>query len=179
MKIDEQVRKCVAFVGFRTRDGSFRFAGTAFFLGRDVPGEAKATSAYLVTAKHVIDGICKKGLPEVWARLNHTDGTSKWFSTKLTDWFFHPSDNSIDVAILRAGIPYEYDHLVYPYSKCATSQLIEENEISLGDEVFIIGLFRHHHGTRKNIPIVRVGNLASMPDEKVVTKDFGEMDAIL
>jgi hypothetical protein len=56
---------------------------------------------------------------------------------------------------------------------------MEQNEISLGDEVFIVGLFRHHHGNRKNIPIVRVGNLASMREEKIITKDFGEMDAAL
>jgi hypothetical protein len=60
MRIDEQIRKCVAFVGFRMAEGSFRFAGTAFYLGHDVPGEAKVTSVNLVTARHVIQSIRKK-----------------------------------------------------------------------------------------------------------------------
>lgn len=56
---------------------------------------------------------------------------------------------------------------------------MKENEVGLGEEVFVVGLFRHHHGNDKNIPIVRVGNLASVGEERVVTRDVGEMDAML
>lgn len=134
---------------------------------------------YLVTARHVVESIRSKGLSEVWLRLNHTDGTSKWFSSSLEQWFVHEADGSIDAAILRAGIPDGFDHLVFPWSLCITPERMKENEVGLGEEVFIVGLFRHHHGNNKNIPIVRIGNLASVGEEKVVTRDFGEMDAML
>ena len=49
----------------------------------------------------------------------------------------------------------------------------------MGDEVFVVGLFRHRHGTQRNIPIVRVGNLAALTEEKVATNDFGLVDAYL
>jgi hypothetical protein len=33
-------------------------------------------------------------------------------------------------------------------------------QVGLGYEVFITGLFTHHHGNRRNVPIVRIANLA-------------------
>ena len=81
--------------------------------------------------------------------------------------------------MIRTGIPPEWDHLIIPLSMCVTPQTLVSNEVGLGDEVFVVGLFRHHHGTLKNIPIVRVGNLAALTEEKVSTKDFGLVDAYL
>ena len=39
----------------------------------------------------------------------------------------------------------------------------------LGDEVSTIGLYASHYGATKNIPVVRTGNIAMMPDEPVLT----------
>lgn len=179
MRVNDQVRKCVAFVGYQDASGKYQFAGSAFWLGRDASGAEKAKSAVLVTARHVIDGIRGLGLDEVWLRLNRSDGTSKWFSSQLADWVVHPTDKSIDVALLPAGIPADCDHLIFPLSRCVTPEVMQDNEVGLGDEVFIVGLFRHHSGSRRNIPIVRVGNLALLGEERIVTAGFGEMDANL
>jgi hypothetical protein len=62
---------------------------------------------------------------------------------------------------------------------CATVEAMSANAVGPGDEVFITGLFRHHHGQQRKIPIVRVGNLAALTEERVVTKDFGPIDAYL
>src|SRR5262245_14611756 len=157
MLVPDDVRKCVAFVGFRMANGTFRLAGSVFFLGRDKPGQPKADPMYAVTAKHVIDDIRGTGVEHAWLRLNLKAREEDWFQTTLADWFVHPRDTSIDVAILKIGLTATFDHLVFPYSMCITNDLMQENEIALGDEVFITGLFRHHHGSRRNIPIVRVG----------------------
>lgn len=179
MLVSDDVRKCVAFLGLRMANGTFRFAGSVFFLGRDRQGETKADPVYAVTAKHVIDDIRGTGVEDAWLRLNLKDGEANWFQTSLKDWFVHPTDTSIDVAILKTGLANTFDHLVFPYSLCITDERMRENEVGLGDEVFITGLFRHHHGSRRNIPIVRVGNLASMGEEKISTKSFGDIDALL
>jgi hypothetical protein len=50
--------------------------------------------------------------------------------------------------------------------------------VATGDAVFITGLFRHHQGARRNIPIARHGNLACLNEESVSTQ-FGQMDAFL
>jgi hypothetical protein len=179
MLIPDDIRKCVAFVGLQMANGEFRLCGSVFFLGRDKPGQSAASPMYAVTAKHVIEKIRAMGTDQVWLRLNLKSGEARWFNTSLNDWFSHPKDRSIDVAILETGLDISFDHLVYPYSRCVTDEVMRENQVGLGDEVFITGLFRHHHGSRRNIPIVRVGNLACMTEEKVSTKYLGEIDAYL
>ena len=87
MRIPEQVRKCVVFLGYKTASGETRFAGTGFFLGRVVETvQGGIGFRYLVTARHVIDGIKDKGISEVLFRGNKKDGTSQWFGTQLADW---------------------------------------------------------------------------------------------
>lgn len=179
MVVPDDVRKCVAFLGLRMADGTFRLAGSLFFLGKIKEGEAVASSMYAVTARHVIDNIRKTGVAESLLRVNRKDGKAQWLKAPLNEWYVHPTDPTIDVAILTMGLPEPLDHLFLPYSLCATEQHMRDNEVGLGDEVFVTGLFRHHHGTRRNIPIVRVGNLACMTEEKIATDQFGEMDAFL
>lgn len=160
-------------------DGSFRFAGSVFFLGRDQPGSDKADPVYAVTARHVVDAIRRKGLDRILFRMNRKNGEAQWIAVPIDGWFSHPTDTSIDVAIFKTGISSEFDHLVLPYSLCLTDEKMKEHRVGAGDEVFVTGLFRHHHGSKKNIPIVRVGNIACMTEEKISTRDFGEMDAYL
>ena len=175
MFVSDDIRKCVVFLGYRLANGDYEFAGSAFYLG-EISGE-RAVSVSLVTAKHVIDGIRHLGLDEVFIRYNEKSGESKWESTRLADWMFHPSDISIDVAVLRRGVPDAHDHLVIPTSLVASSEALKTNDVGLGDEVFVTGLFKHHAGARRNVPIVRVGNIAAM--QEVQTKGFGLIDAYL
>jgi hypothetical protein len=76
------------------------------------------------------------------------------------------------------GFPHDCDHLVLPYSLAVNDHIMKEHEIGIGDEVFITGLFHHHYGISKNIPILRVGNLACVDEEKISTK-YGSMAAYL
>lgn len=178
MIISDEFRRCVVFLGYRMADGQFRLAGSAFFFGRQTSA-TQADNVFLITARHVVDGIRKKGLVEVYVRANTKAGGTVWAKTQLSDWRFHPTDQSVDVAVLLTGVSPDWDHLVAPDVMCATDEAMAANEVALGDEVFVVGLFRHHHGASKNIPIVRVGNLAALAEEKVVTRDFGPMDAYL
>jgi|ERR1017187_1280103 hypothetical protein len=178
MIVPDEIRKCVAFIGFQMADNSFRMAGSAFFIGRGEEG-GNAKQVYLTTACHVIDGIKGKGIVKVHIRMNHTAGNAVWIETNIADWFSHPTDKSIDIAILPCRIPPEFDHRVIPFSMCATEEKIKTNEVGLGDEVFVTGLFRHHHGNRRNVPIVRIGNIACLVEEKISTNNYGEIDAYL
>ena len=58
---------------------------------------------------------------------------------------------------------------------CASGKTFTENEVALGDEVIVSGLFKHHFGKSRNIPIVRTGNLAALSEERIKTKMFGEI----
>jgi hypothetical protein len=166
MKIPEGIKTCVAFVGLRMADGTFRMAGTVYFIGRDDNG---SNLNYAVTAKHVIEGIKSKGLDQVYLRLNMNNGNATWFSTEMGQWKYH-KDPNVDIATLGIRFPPEIDQKFYPLSGAMTNEVKEQHQIEEGDEVFVTGLFRHHHGDLKNIPIVRVGNISAIPEEKIQTR---------
>jgi hypothetical protein len=97
-------------------------------------------------------------------------------------WFYHPSESdSVDVAVLpfaTAGLP-EYD---IEYIQCATfvsEKRIKDYSIGLGDEVIAIGLFTSFYGRSRLTPLVRTGNIAMMPEDKIPLKGFGLADAYL
>jgi len=159
MIVPESLRKCVVFIGYRMDNGDMKFAGSAFFLGRSI-GDHKSDFVHLITAKHVIERIRKHALLHVWIRVNLKNGDSAWFASETSHWKYHTSDASVDVAVAPCGIPEDWDHLVLPDSMIGTPQQLAAKEISLGDELFVVGLFHRHTGARRNIPIVRIGNVA-------------------
>lgn len=188
MYIPDAIRKCVVFIGYSLANGTTELAGTGFLVGRPLQQDATPkfgavvpSFAYILTAKHVLDSIRKKSLDEVWIRLNSKDGKALWASTKLKDWQYHPTEKeTVDVALFNATAmgSSNFDHGVFPVGGFATSEQIKAERIGLGDEIVIVGLFASHYGNTKNIPIVRVGNIAAMPEEKVVT-GLGSIDAYL
>lgn len=94
----------MAFLAIRLQNGEFVYVGTAFWLGPGEPGATSATRAYLVTARHVLDDVRKKtAVEELWLRVNHRDGSSKWLQTQMSEWYVHPSDSTLDVAVLERG----------------------------------------------------------------------------
>lgn len=101
-------------------------------------------------------------------------------TTGMKAWHEHPSDSSVDISVCKFSLTGErFDYLKLLETMVATDEIIKKESIGLGDEVFVTGLFVSHFGKFRNTPIVRVGNIASMPDEKVDTKDFGSIEAYL
>lgn len=176
------IRKCVVFLACRMANGEMRFLGSAFILGRPpegfVSGTAPAIGLRLVTAKHVLDYVRNRALTHIFVRVNTKSGESVWVITEISDWKYHPCDQTVDVAMLPFGILPDWDHLVVPTTSSFIPSIAVEHEVALGEEVFIVGLFRHHRGQKRNIPIVRIGNLAALDEEKVQTAD-SPIDAYL
>ncbi len=54
-----------------------------------------------------------------------------------------------------------------------------ESKIGLGSDVAIVGLFRSHYGRERNVPIIRVGNIAALPGERVLTSVKTHVEAYL
>lgn len=174
MKVPEGIKKCVAFVGLQMADSTFRLLGTVFFVGRD---DAPNMHTYAVTAKHIIEGTKSKGLDRIFIRFNLKDGDSTWLAAPINNWIYHENLN-VDIALLPIGFDKNFDHLFYPLFGAMTASVIKQNEIDVGDEVFITGLFKHYYGIQSNIPIVRVGNISAMPGEQIQTRKH-LMDAYL
>jgi hypothetical protein len=120
----------------------------------------------LVTAKHVIENV---GTRKAFIRINKTNGEGILTEFKQDSWFFHPDNdkNPVDVAVAIA--PYEegFDVKAIPISIFLKPSELLAGKYGVGDDVFITGLFSQHFGQEKNLPIVRTGNIAMIPEEKV------------
>ena len=180
MRVSEEVRKCVVFIGLPITmpDGlqGLSFKGTAFFVS--VPSESikGVYHVYLVTAKHV----AKKLEGQTFMiRINTQDGKSALVIGERTQRWYYATDKSVDVALISYLPPKQFDYRHIPTTLFLPDEEIRSKRIDVGDEVFVTGLFAHLTGAARNLPIVRTGNIAMMPDEPVPTKELGDIEAYL
>jgi len=168
VRINERVKRGVIFLGIVDDTGAFAPYGTGFLLGHRV--DSDDWFLYLVTAKHVIDDMRATNRPMV-GRLNLKAGGAQ--IGRVTDaWETHPTDPKCDVAVAPFVASLDtFDFGIVPTTHVLTDAYVAENNVGGGDSVFTVGLLVSHFGREKNVPVVRSGNIAAMPDEKV---DLGD-----
>ena len=180
MRIPDRLLKSVGFVSRFEPEGDgarLEFGGTAFIVG--VHTDERFGLAHIVTAKHVAQAIDPD---EAVIAMNAKDGAPRFLRTGEHQWFYHPTEeDSVDVAVLPFGCArfQDYDIEWIPEDIFATEQRIAEFDIGLGDEIIIIGLFTRFFGKTQLVPLVRTGNVAMMPKDRLPIKDFGEMEVYL
>jgi hypothetical protein len=182
-----ELLRCVAFVGFKDQHGTYHFAGSGFWIARPGPDDIKDIyrPAYFVTAKHVIKKIHAVSADKrVWLRLNTKTEGQTWYETPKDSWVTHPTDETVDLAVLKIGIDDTFDHVTWPLESCVLADNLDvvttgDRKIELGDELCFAGLFYPHEGKRRNIPIVRIGNIAALRNEPVLSRDSVPMDVYL
>lgn len=130
---------------------------------------------HAVTAKHVAEEVNGKNF---LIGINFKDGKAGWFGSNLK-WWYHPTQQeSVDVAVTiftpsgRADIEY------IPETIFADKERIARYSIGVGDEINVIGLFTRFFGSTRHIPIVRTGNIAMMPSDKLPARN-GETEVYL
>jgi hypothetical protein len=138
--------------------------------------EKGACSVYFVTAKHVVDDLSDR---EIFFSVNKLGGGKTTIEGIIGDqWWHHPTDKTADVAIAQVWPSYDADIVSVNIMQLGTPQVLAFADIGIGDEVFSTGLFTPADGTKKNIPIVRHGNIAMMPCEQIQT-ELGYADLYL
>ena len=180
MFVPNRARRSVLFIGDLTERDAFRPRGTAFLVG--VPDTSgRGLFPYLVTAQHVVVMLQERQKP-IYCRLNRKDGTAAVEPLQAARWWYHPDDSEqTDVAVAALHVNWDVvDHEPIPMPEKweANPLQLGKRDIGLGDETFAIGLFRKHVGTERNIPIIRIGNVAALPEEMIPTK-WGMMRAYL
>lgn len=172
VRVSDKVLSVTVFLG-RDDSGDFVAYGTGFIT-------VVKTDGYLfqqvVTASHVIEQI---NFDPICVRINRLDGRMEHAYLNLKDWVFHP-DKSVDIAVCPANIPpeqYAIRHIDIEKA-LLTKEVLEEHDLGVGDEVYMSGMYTRHLGSTANTPIVRIGNLAAIPREKVET-DRGYVRAYL
>ncbi|MGB8771758.1 MAG: hypothetical protein WCC92_19245 [Candidatus Korobacteraceae bacterium] len=165
MRVPDQVRKCVLFVGLpELPDPEYR--GTAFIV--TVPGKSDNHFAFMVTARHVAEVLEGNGF---YIRANKKrGGTAELRGVADNPWWYHPTEREfVDCAVTMFAPARlaELDVEPVPIALFADQEKIKEHNVGIGDEVFIAGLFTKVTETSQNIPIVRIGNVAMMPEERI------------
>jgi hypothetical protein len=93
------------------------------------------------------------------------------------NWIFHENP-IVDAAVLPWQPAATVDVWPFPIKDSVTPELIAREGIGPGEDVFVVGLFSPRAGQTRNIPIIRVGNIAAMPDEPIETAT-GRQEAYL
>lgn len=164
VRVDDLIRKTVVFVG-DANNKPFVPHGTGFIVVTEVEGKAFQS---VVTAKHVIDGLG----PFIHLRLNRRDGSAEVIPLTVERWVSHP-DTRVDLAFCPTVIPKDqFDIMHVPIEEVPASRF------GLGDEVLIPGMFVQRMGEARNLPIIRTGTIAALPEEKIQTQ-YGAHEAYL
>jgi hypothetical protein len=164
-------------VGFVMEKG--QLLGSGFFAFID---DGNFSFTYFITAKHVVwsEGrrLDSRFPPdgEVTIRVSRIRGGLKEITTLRADWFYH-EDRFVDLCAIPIS-EEEHNYLsegdVSPINLATLAASSEDKvlripaeKLLLADEVFIIGAFSQRLGDTKNIPIVRVGNIAALCEEPI------------
>ncbi len=100
MRVPDEVLGCVVFLYYQSAIGP-RQAGTGFFFSmpHDVP---RWSSMYVVTAKHVIEGIRQHSTDAtVYLRVNSKQDGAIFVKSDLDAWITDEGDHFLDVAALQ------------------------------------------------------------------------------
>jgi hypothetical protein len=166
MRVPDVLKHCVAFIGCDLGGGKKDYIGTGFLV--TIPSaKSGANFQYFVTAKHValtLDGL------SIFVQHMLNSGETVQIEANDLNWTYHP-DPDVDVAVLQVG---EFDSDIktawIEMEMFADKNVLEKNGIGIGDEVIVVGLFTR---LKKTVdPIIRIGNIAMIPDGKVISAEI-------
>jgi hypothetical protein len=169
VRVPDFMPKSVGFIAEVVEDPAgpaFDPCATGFFVS--VASKVIPANGYFafVTAKHVVDDLMGKKAALI---VNRKGGGVITLGDACEKWFLHPTDTTADVAVLPVNLPPDVDILAISTDNFASPEAINKYQVGIGDEVFIVGLFTYAPGTKRNMPIVRHGNIAMLPDEQIDT----------
>lgn len=149
--------------------------GCGFFVAVPYQKRPASCHVYAVTNRHLIDGNPVSGATPT-IRVNLCAGGVDYFETQYDEWLGPPGE---DFYVRRTA---ELQSRVHAWRHelidiLVDAQIIADNGIGIGDDVFSIGRFMDHDGRRTgNVPIARFGNIALMPEAEISTR-IGEKQA--
>ncbi len=175
MQFPNELLRCVLFVGGKNDDDHIEYRGMGFLVL--VPHSENGKSfgfAYLVTTRHVVERIGNEVFyvrPNV--KVGHTaeDIPLNGERPDRVVWYYHPTDAEADVAVTSFPAPPSLDISYMPSELMITEQKRTELGIGIGSQVFVV-VSALKEGSR-NMPFVRVGNIAAFPDQKLRVRTSG------
>jgi hypothetical protein len=170
MRIPTDLLNVTAFLGGRDGQGKLHYRATAVCVA--MTSKYSTACACLVTAKHnIVNANAAYG--NVYVRVNDTSGGA--IDIEITEPWTYADTASCDLAAIPFPTLYEVETLLLPVPEAwfVTPEVIETRGVGPGDELVVMGLFSNHIGKDRNLPIVRSGNIASMPREPLADPSSG------
>jgi hypothetical protein len=175
MRIPTKILDCVGFIAAKMPrpDGGYDYDTAATGFCVEVGGHYGSRYFYFVTAAHVFSDTFPV---EKSAILINKRGGGITEIPMIRGWHKH-TDPSVDALVLPFDYTDEMDVLPVPEELFLRREWLGENSnIGVGSDVFCVGLFTVASGKTRNIPIVRFGNVAMLPDSAIqVEGGFSEV----
>jgi len=176
MRVSDRIRNCVGFLSHAVTNP--KYIGTGFLVA--IRGRFDNAYVHLVTAAHVAEVLD----PGDWLfGMNGKPPLGKiWLQGGTVKWWYHPTErDSVDcaVTIFASNKTHEYDMEYIPDVMFVTDEKIKQRDLGIGDELTVVGLFTRFHGSARHVPIVRTGNVALMPGERIPVGANKEMEVYL
>ena len=166
MQIHSHVLKCAVYLCLKT-ERDYIPIGTGFIVNYT---DDDLDFGYIITCSHVVKPRLKDGSrneSDIWLSINTKEGPPRYIKTTRGDWT--PHIDGVDACVIGCDDSWDNDNQLDtgPLSQGVIGTPEKETRagMALGDGVFLAGLFVGRPGERKNIPVVRVANIASMPIE--------------
>ena len=175
-----------------------RFLDAAFFLYRDDGKEPKSfvgpygtgcvvarasTNAgephhyYAVSNRHVTRNAPGVSAPSPVIRINTFDGKHRFIEKTPDDWIFVGGNYDLAIADITDDLNTETDAVsCVPENGFITEKFVENFDVGVGDDLFMLGLFADQHGAEANAPSGRFVNVSLMASADAPVADhFGTL----
>jgi len=150
-------------------------AGSGFLAAAPLVEGAMLHQFYAVTAAHVV-----RRAKTPFLRVNKRFVNDvEVMEAPASSWVQHP--NGDDVSMCPLQLPTRrLQTLGIETARFVTADILETEDIGIGDEIFMVGRFAQHSGSRtRNIPVARFGNIAAMPTEPLLREDGIKQESFL
>jgi hypothetical protein len=161
-RIKLEHEKCMFFLFNEERHEP---AGTGFIVGRST-GPTASPHFYGVTNHHVAQGAGGRIIV-----LNTKAGHRRKILTEDCDWHW-VFDDDLAIIDITNLISSDDDFSYISESEFTDRSFIEDTEIGIGDEVFLVGLFAPHAGKSKNIASGKFGSLSIVASDDALVPGY-------
>jgi hypothetical protein len=166
-RIDDRVRRCVVYLYPSEEDAhnGVKSGGTGFFV--TVTSRTGTFYRYVVTNRHVIR--------EYAAKFIRVNTRERWDGHQHDvfqgEWVYR--DDGDDIAACELDPPIEkFDFYTVAMKEAVTERDIKNLDIGVGEDLFMVGRFLNHDGKLRNLPTVRFGTIAMMPEEPIIDEGY-------
>jgi hypothetical protein len=172
-RTQDLIRECVVYLYPSKADAneSRKEGGTGFLVS--MRSETGRAFTYVVTNRHVVEDGAR------FIRINYRDRT-KGHDVIEGEWVYHeipnkPKEKGDDLAACEFFQSIaEYGFIPVQHREFVTRQLMEDWNIGIGEELFMVGRFLNHEGKTRNLPVLRFGSIAMMNDEPIEVEGHGQ-----